>query len=145
MHMKYCCNIMVGTPSCNLELLEKLQKQICRTIGPSLAASIEPLAHRQKVPSLSLFYKYFLVRCSSELSQLVPLSFFWRRYTCYSDRLHNFSVAFPRCYKDAYVNSFFPFTARLRKSLSIECFPWTVDFSGFNSRINRHLLTVGCF
>ena len=29
-----------------------------------------------------------------------------------------------------YVNSFFPRTARLWNSLSIECFPWTYDLSG---------------
>ena len=28
-----------------LELLDKLQKYICRTVGPSLAASFEPLVH----------------------------------------------------------------------------------------------------
>ena len=32
-------------PSCNLELSDKLQKQICKTVGPSLAASLEPLTH----------------------------------------------------------------------------------------------------
>ena len=44
-----------------------------------------------------------------------------------------------------YVNSFFPRTARLWNSLPIECFPLTYDLSGFKSRINRHLLTVGSF
>ena len=33
----------------------------------------------------------------------------------------------------------------LRNSLSLECFPLTYDLSGFKSRINRHLLTVGSF
>ena len=42
--MEYCCHVWAGTPSCYLELLDKLQKQICRTVGPSLAASLEPLA-----------------------------------------------------------------------------------------------------
>ena len=42
--MEYCCHICA--PSCYLELLDKLQKRICRTVGPSLAASLEPLAHR---------------------------------------------------------------------------------------------------
>ena len=32
-------------------MLDKLQKQICRTVGPSLAASLEPLAHCQNVAS----------------------------------------------------------------------------------------------
>ena len=44
--MEYCCHVWAGTLSCYLELLDKLQKRICRTVGPSLAASIEPLAHR---------------------------------------------------------------------------------------------------
>ena len=64
-----------GAPSCYLDLLDKLQKQICRIVGPSLAASLEPLAHRQNVASLSLFYRYYFGRCSSELAQLVPLPF----------------------------------------------------------------------
>ena len=33
----------------------------------------------------------------------------------------------------------------LWNSLSLECFPLTYDLSGFKSRINRHLLTVGSF
>ena len=43
--MEYCCHVWAGAPSCYLELLDKLQKQICRTVGPSLAACLEPLAH----------------------------------------------------------------------------------------------------
>ena len=57
--MEYCCHIRAGAPSCYLELLAKLQKQICRTVGPSLPASVEPLAHRRNVASSSLFYKYY--------------------------------------------------------------------------------------
>ena len=44
--MEYCGHIWDGAPSCYLELLNKLQKQICRTVGSSLAASFEPLAHQ---------------------------------------------------------------------------------------------------
>ena len=73
--MEYCCHVWAGAPSCYLELLDKLEKRICRTVGPSLAASLEPLAHRQNVASLSLFCKYYFGRCFSELAQLVPLHF----------------------------------------------------------------------
>ena len=38
--------------SCYLELLDKLQKLIWRTVVPSLAASLEPLAHCRNVASL---------------------------------------------------------------------------------------------
>ena len=43
--MEYCCHVWAGAASCYLELLDKLQKQICRTVSSSLAASPEPLAH----------------------------------------------------------------------------------------------------
>ena len=65
--MEYCCHVWAGAPSCYLELLDKLQKQICRTAGPSLAASLEPLAHCRNGASFSLFCRYYFVRCSSEL------------------------------------------------------------------------------
>ena len=143
--MEYCCRVWAGAPNCYLELLDKLQKGICGTVGPSLAASVEPLAHRRNVASLSVFYRYYFGRCSSELVQLVPLHFSRGRSTRYSDRLHDFYVTIQRYYKDFYVNSFFPRTARLWYSLPIECFPLTYNLNGFKSRINRHLLTVGSF
>ena len=74
--MEYCYHALAGAPSCYLELLDKLQKWICKTAtGPSFAASLEHLAHRRNVTSLSLFYRYYFGRCSSELTQLVPLSY----------------------------------------------------------------------
>ena len=110
--IEYCCHVWVGVPSCYLELLRKLQNRICRTIGPSLTASLEPLAHCQNVVSSSLFFRYYFGRWSSELAQLVPFPISQGRSTLYSDRWHDFSVTIP---------------------------------SGFISRINRHLLTVGSF
>ena len=143
--VEYCCCVWAGAPSCYLELLDKLQKRICRTDGPSFAASLEPLAHRRNLASLSLFYRYYCGRCSFEQAQLVPLPYSRGRSTRYSDRLHDFSVTIPRCYKDVYVNSFFPRTARLWNSLPIECFPLTYDLISFKFRIDRHLSTVGSF
>ena len=134
--VEYCCYVWSGAPSCYLDLLDKLHKRICRIIGLSLAASLEPLSDRRNVASLSLFYMYYFGRCSAELPQLVSLPFPRGRSTRYSDRLHHFSVTIPRCYKDVYVNSFFPRTAKPWNSLLIECFPLTYDLSGFKSRIN---------
>ena len=102
--MEYCCHVWAGAPSCYLELLEKLQKRICRTVAPSLAVSHEPLAHHRNVVSLSLFYRYYFGRCSLELAQLVPLPSS-RGGLLITDILHVFSVTIPKCYKDVYVNS----------------------------------------
>ena len=129
--MEYCYHIWAGAPSCNLELLEKLQKRICRTVGPSFAASLAPLAHRHNLASLSLFCRYYFGTCSSELAQLVPLPFSHGKSTHYSNRLHNFSVTIPRCYRDVYVNNFFPHKAKLRNSLPLEYFPLSYVFTGF--------------
>ena len=95
---------------CYLKLLDKLQKRICRTFSPSLAASLEPLAHRWNVAILSLFYRYYFGRCLPELTQLVPLPNSRGRTTRYSGRLHVFFVTIPRWYNDTYVISFFPRT-----------------------------------
>ena len=51
--MEDCCHDQAGVPSCYLELLNKLQKWICRTIGPSLPPSLEPLAHPENVTTLN--------------------------------------------------------------------------------------------
>ena len=115
------CLVWAGASNCYLELLNKLQKEKCRTLSPSLALPFEPLAHCRNVASLSLFYGHYLGRCSSELAQLFPLPFSRGRSTHYSDRLHYFSATIPRCYEDVYVNSFFPCIARLWNTLPIEC------------------------
>ena len=130
--MEYCCHVWVGTPSCYLEWLYKLLT----------LASLEPLAYQWNVASLSLFCRYYFGGCSFKLADLVPLPYSGESSFYYSDRLHDFSVTIPRCYKDVYVNSFFPCTARFWNSLPMECFLLTYDF---NSRINRHRLIVGFF
>ena len=98
--VEYRCYVWAGAPSCYLGLSDKLQKQICRAVGPSLAASLVPLAHCWNVASLSLFYRYCFGRRSSELAQLVLFPYSWGRCTCYSNKLHDFSVTIPRSYKD---------------------------------------------
>ena len=107
--MEYCCHVWAGTFSYYLELLDKLPIWKQQT----------DMQNRQ---SVSLFYRYYFGRCLSELAQLVPLPYPWRMSTCYSDRLQDFSVTIPRSYRDAYVNIFFPATAKLWNSLLIERF-----------------------
>ena len=40
--MEYCCYVWAGAPNCSLELLEKLQNRICRTVGPWLIVEMWP-------------------------------------------------------------------------------------------------------
>ena len=133
--MEYCCHFWAGAQYYYFEFLDKLKVLFLLT----------PLDHRRNIASLSLFDKYYFGKCLSELAQLVPLPYSRGRSTLYSDRLHDFSVNIPRCYKDVYIYSVFPRTAKLWNSLLIECFTLTYCLNGFNSRISRHFLTVGCF
>ena len=120
-------------PSCWLELLDKLQKRVYRNIGPSLSASLEPVAHLRNVASLSLFHMYYFgihihlnwLNWFQFLIILRGLLFI----------LHDISVTIPRCYNIVYVNSFFLRTARLWNFPSIECYPLLYDLNGFKSRI----------
>ena len=111
--MEHCYHVWAGAPSCFLEFLGKLKKQICRTVGPSLAASLEPLDHRRNVASLVFSIGITLVDVIQNWLNWFCFPFLQGRSTHYSDRLHDFSVNNPRCYKDFYVNSFFPRTAKL--------------------------------
>ena len=59
--MDNCCHVSAGAPSCHLGLLDKLLKQICRTVGPSFAAYLKPLIHQLKCCQLKSFLQVLLV------------------------------------------------------------------------------------
>ena len=61
-------------------------------VGPSLAASLEPLVRHRNKTSLSLFFWEILIWeiCPSEPAELVPLPYSRVRSTRYSDRLYDF-------------------------------------------------------
>ena len=99
------------------ELLDKLQKQICRTTGPSNPWLIS------KCSQLKSFYKCHFGKCSYGLAQLVLLIYSKDRCTHYSDRLHNFLS---------------PFLNVTRMSMSTVSFLAQLQMlNGFKSWINR--------
>ena len=138
------CHVCAGAPTCYLEMLDKPQKRIWTTVGPSLAATLEPFTHRQTVASLSLSYRYYFGRFSSELAQVVPLPHSRGKSNRYSDSLHDFSAITSRCYKDVYDNNFFTRTAKLWNSLPIESFR-LIYLNGFTFRIIRQLFVCRFF
>ena len=102
--------------------LDKLQKRVCGTGGPSFAISLESLAPCWNVTRNVVF---------SVGVSLVDVC---------SNSLHGFSVAIPGCYKNTYVDSSFPRNSskflqsllfsqfsRLWNYLLAECFPLTYD------------------
>ena len=69
--LEYCCHVWAGAPSCYVELLDKLQKRICRTVVPSLAAFLEPLAYRLILKGGLLI---ILIYCMIFLSSLLDVT-----------------------------------------------------------------------
>ena len=51
-------HVCAGVPSYYFNMVDKLQKRVCRTVGLSRTVSPELLAHHRNVASLTLFYRY---------------------------------------------------------------------------------------
>lgn len=68
--MEYYCDVCTGTPNCDFNILDELQKRVNIVVG-SLAVSLDLLTHCQHVASLRLLCRYFFVRCSSELASKI--------------------------------------------------------------------------
>ena len=139
--MEYCCHIWGGAPrSQGVDLLDRVQKRVVNLVGPELSADLHALSHRRDVASLSLFYKYYYRKCSSELADLVPRKRVPVRSTRFSNQMHLHMVNLPKCRTNFYESSFFPRTSALWNSLTNECFPPDYDLTTFKGRANKHLL-----
>ena len=127
--IEYWCHLWTGACNCYLHISDKLLKQVCRTVGPSLAASPEPLTHWWHAINWSLFYRYYFGKIISELLELVQLPHSSGRSMCHFNKLHYFSVTIPIYYKDVHISSFFLHTSKLLSSLLAESCPLTFDLN----------------
>ena len=85
------CSIWGSSPYTSL--LDRVESKAIRLIGdPSLTSTLEPLSLCRKVASLSLFYRYYLGRCSDELAACIPPSMAWPRSTWQATFAHNYCV-----------------------------------------------------
>ena len=103
--IKYCCHVWAGAPHCYLDMLNKLQKWVCRTVGPTFAASLEPLGHCRNLANLSRFYSCYFGRSSTELVNWFHFFVLVRGTQFVLIECMIFLVTFPRFYKDVYVSS----------------------------------------
>ena len=117
---------MAGATSCYLKMLDKLQEQI-------FAAFIDSLAFidRRNDDNLSVSYRYYFCRCSTELFKLAPLSYTWSSTRILKDWKNDFLSPF----LDVIGMLFLTFKARCWSSLPIERFSLTYYINGFKSRI----------
>ena len=120
--MEYCSDIWGGAPRFHgLDLLDRVHKQVVRLVGSGLSglsAGLQALSHRRDVANLSLLYKYYYGKCSSERTDLVPPKSVTVRSTRFSEQMHRHSPMYrTKCYQ----SSFFLRMAALWNSLTNEC------------------------
>ena len=142
--MEYCCHVWAGAPSCYLELLDKLKNEYAGLLVLQLLLLLNPWLivemWRTKVFSIGIILVDVL---QNWLNWSHVLFLEGDLLIIMIDRMIFLPPFLDVTSMSVYVKSFFSRTARLCNSLPIECFPLTYDPSGFKSRINRHLLTVG--
>ena len=95
-----------------------------RTVGhsavvPSLSASLESLVHHPNAASLSLIYRYYFGRYSSELAELVPLTLMEGLLV-----IQTGGMIFLLSFLDSILLPFLSHTARLWNFLHRKCFSW---------------------
>ena len=68
--LEYCSHICGSSPYTSL--LDRVESKAIHLIGdPSLTLTLDPLSHRRKGASLSLFYRYYCGHCSDELAACI--------------------------------------------------------------------------
>ena len=90
-----------------LDLLYRVQKRVVSLVGSVLSSDLQALSHRSDVASLSLFYKYYYGKCSSELVDLVLPKRVIVRSTRFSEQMHRHTINSPMCRTKFYQSSFF--------------------------------------
>ena len=86
------------------------------------------------------FCRYYFSRFLFELAELIPRLYSHGSSICYFYRFNDFAVTIPKCCKNIYFSSFFPRTARLWSSLTVECFSLRCDINSLNPG-----LTSSCY
>jgi hypothetical protein len=136
--MEYGCHVWGGSP--HTALLGRVESKAFRLINESLlTASLQPLALRRNVASLSLFYRYYNGHCSSEISQhmLPPLR--RARNTRQASQSHPFSVQLPNARVNRYSQSYIYTTGQLWNTLPPSIFPPDYNLNIFKRNVSRHL------
>ena len=142
--LEYCSHIWSAAPKHTLKLLDSVQKRAIRLVGDtSLTNSLTTLEHRRKISDLSLFYRYFHGRCSSEMSSIVPPLAVSSRLTRQVQSSHPYVVALETCRTSLFKDSFIQRTARLWNTLPREVFPEGYNLHKFKKNTDSYLLSLG--
>ena len=99
--------LMFGEGSTHTVWLNRLESKAFRLINsPPLTACFNSLSHRRNVVSLSIFYVYFHVDCSSELANCIAPPVPLPRCTRFSTSSYHYAVHLSNARGNQYLHSF---------------------------------------
>ncbi len=138
MNLEYCSHIWGNGRA--IPVLDKLEQKATRLINSQDSASkLSPLSVRRNVGALSLFYRYYHERCSSNLSLLIPHNKTWSRHTRASSKSHPFHVLREVNRLALQSRSFLSTTSNVWNSPPATVFPTDYNLQSFKSSSFKYL------
>ncbi|VEN62601.1 unnamed protein product [Callosobruchus maculatus] len=144
--LEYCSHVWGCAPKHSLKLLDTIQKRAIRLIDtPNLTKDLHSLEHRRRVADLSLIYRFYDGRCSSELSRIITPKAVRTRNTREALRAHPYQVEVLTPRTSLIQHSFFWRASTLWNQLPGNLFPDGYNLQRFKSIVNRHILSQRCY
>jgi hypothetical protein len=133
--IEYCSHIWGGSTS--VWILERVDRRARRLINdPAITDNMQSLQLRRDVAALSVFYKMYYGRCSTELRSLVPPPARRIRHTRADDNAHPHSLELFNCRIERFKRSFIPRTTAVWNALPFDVFPDRFNTHQFKQRLN---------
>nr|CAI5865543.1 unnamed protein product [Callosobruchus analis] len=139
--LEYCSHVWGCAPKHSLKLLDSIQNRAVKLIDTdNLTKDLHSLEHRRRVAGLSLFYRFYHGRCSSELSQIITPKAVRTRNSRDALHAHPYQVEVPTPRTSLLQHSFFWKTSTLWNELPGSLFP-----DGYDLRFKtNHNGSDGC-
>ena len=103
--LEYCSHLWRGASKHLLNTLDAIQRRAIRLLGdPALTDTLDSIAHRRSVSTLSLFYTYYHGFCSDEIKSIIPPKTAFARNTRFSKIQHPYALKLDTNRTNAFAN-----------------------------------------
>nr|CAI5847674.1 unnamed protein product [Callosobruchus analis] len=136
--LEYCSHVWGCAPKHSLKLLDSIQNRAVKLIDTdNLTKDLHSLDHRRRVAGLTLFYRFYHGRCSSELSQIITPKAVRTRNTRDALHAHPYQVEVPTPRTSLLQHSFFWKTSTLWNELPGSLFPDGYNLQRFKTNFGE--------
>jgi hypothetical protein len=141
--IEYCSHIWGAASKSYLHLLDSIQRRAVRIIrNPSITDNLDSLQHRRDVADLSIFYKLYNGRCSSELRSLIPNCLVAQRSTREAVSSHSYRVVLKTSRTSTFTTDFIQRTASKWNALPPSVFSTDNSYNLQHFKTEVHKITI---